>query len=147
MPDTILFDEDKEPTQKKNQELRRGITDAVSGYGKSDLYQYTGRFLLILNGGAIVSIISFLGNFAGKDAQLSAMASGMRPAFLMYVFGAALAALVPSGISEYYMAQDRWQLRVNYYWTYFLVITPTVLFVLASYVVIDVMSTSLKVPA
>jgi O-antigen/teichoic acid export membrane protein len=138
-----VIDDDRNTAERKRADAIIKAAEIGFGYGKSDLYQYTARFLLVLNGGAILAVIGFLGNFADQGTRLGVMASGMKLSFMLYVVGAALSALLPSVISEYYLANEDWQKKVNYSASYFLVIAPTICFILGSYWVIETMSTAL----
>jgi hypothetical protein len=135
-----ILDDDRETAERKKYEAINRAAEIGFGYGKSDLYQYTARFLLVLNGGAIVSVISFLGQFANQGERLSTMATGMKLPFMLYVIGAAFSALLPSVISEYYLSHKPWQKKMNYLTSYLLVILPTLCFAVGSYLVIDAMS-------
>jgi O-antigen/teichoic acid export membrane protein len=138
-----IIDDDRETAERKRADAIIKAAEIGFGYGKSDLYQYTARFLLVLNGGAILAVIGFLGNFADQGERLGIMASGMKISFMLYVAGAALSALLPSVISEYYLANEKWQKRLNYYTSYFLIIASTICFILGSYWVIETMATTL----
>ncbi|MBC7945314.1 MAG: hypothetical protein H7X91_08650 [Burkholderiales bacterium] len=140
-----IIDDDHGTAERKNADALRRAAEIGFGYSKSDLYQYTARFLLVLNGGAIVSVIAFLGNFSNQGDRLSVMAAGMKFPFLLYVIGAALAALLPSVISEYYLSHKPWQRKINYSVSYFLVAAPTLCFVVGSYYVIETMASALAV--
>lgn len=139
-----IIDDDRETAEKKRFDAIIRASEIGFGYGKSDLYQYTARFLLVLNGGAILAVIGFLGNFADQGNKLGVMAADMKLSFMLYVAGAALSALLPSVISEYYLANEKWQKQVNYYTSYFLIIASTACFILGSYWVIEAMATELS---